>query len=144
MTTQSDREVRHERNRKVIEEFRGNGGKMSGNFATMPLVLLHTTSAKSGNQRVIPLAHMRDGDRILIFATKGGNPKHPDWYNTIVANPNVTVEVGSETFEAEAVVLTGEERDRLYAEHSENHPVFAEYQTRTERQIPVVALNRKS
>jgi deazaflavin-dependent oxidoreductase (nitroreductase family) len=144
MTTQNDRDQRLERNAKVIEEFRSNGGQMSGNFATMPLVLLHTTSAKTGQERTIPLAHMRDGDRVLIFASKGGNPKHPDWYHTILANPNVTVEVGTETFEAEAVVLTGEERDQLFAKQAESQPVFAEYQTRTERQIPVIALNRKS
>lgn len=143
MTTSSDREQRYARNLKVIEEFRNNGGQVGGGFATMPLILLHTTGAKSGEHRINPLACMRDGDRLLIFASKGGNPAHPDWYHNIVANPAVTVEIGTETFEADAEVLIGEERDRLYAQQGENQPVFAEYQTRTERRIPVIALNRR-
>ena len=143
MTTSSDREERLARNTKVIEEFRSNGGQVGGTFANMPLLLLHTVGAKSGQPRINPLACMRDGDRFLIFASKGGNPHHPHWYLNLLANPNVTVEVGAETFEAVAVVLTGEERDALYARQVESQPVFGEYQSRTERQIPVIALNRK-
>ena len=143
MTTNSDREERLARNTKVIEEFRSNGGQVGGGFANMPLLLLHTVGAKSGQPRINPLACMRDGDRFLIFATKGGNPHHPHWYLNLLTNPNVTVEVDAETFEAEAVVVTGEERDALYARQVESQPVFGEYQGRTERQIPVIALNRK-
>lgn len=127
-------------NQKIIEEFRSNGGKVGGPFDGAALLLLTTTGAKSGIARTTPLVYMPDGERHIIFASKGGAPTNPDWYHNVIAHPNVTVEVGTETFEATAQVLTGEERDRLYEKQAAIAPNFAEYQTKTTRQIPVIAL----
>ncbi len=140
MTNTNDR---NERNRLLIEEFRSNEGKVSGGFAERPLLLLSTTGAKTRQQRTNPLMYLPDGDRWLVFASKGGAPTSPDWFHNLVANPTVTVEVGTEAFEADATVVTGEERDRLYAQQTQLYPMFAEYEQRTTRKIPVVALTRK-
>ncbi len=129
-------------NEQLIEEFRANGGKVGGQFAGAPLILLTTTGAKSGQPRVSPVAYMPDGDRILIVASKAGAPTNPDWYHNLVANPLVTVEVGSERFEARATVPQGEERDRLFNHVVEQMPGFGEYQKNTTRTIPVVVLER--
>jgi deazaflavin-dependent oxidoreductase (nitroreductase family) len=131
-----------ERNRQVITEFRANGGQVGGQQAGRPLLLLTTTGAKSGNPYTTPVMYLRDGERLAIFATHGGSPTHPDWYHNLVAHPTVTVELGAESFEAQASVTTGEERDTLYARQSELYPQFAEYQQRTTRKIPVVILER--
>src|SRR5690606_15146867 len=100
------------RNRKVIEQFRANGGKVGDGRA--PHILLTTTGAKSGLTRVNPLNYSVDGDRIVVIASKGGAPSHPDWYHNLVAHPEVIVEVGTERFPARASVAQGEERERLY------------------------------
>ena len=133
---------RNDRNRTIIEEFRSNGGRVGGNFEGRPVLLLSTTGAKTGLRRVNPLMYLADGERWLVFATKGGNPKNPDWYHNLVANPAVTVEVGTETVEGRAEVIAGDERDRLYAKQAEAYPQFAEYERRTSRIIPVIALSR--
>jgi deazaflavin-dependent oxidoreductase (nitroreductase family) len=130
-------------NSKIIEEFHTNGGKVGGTFEGATLLLLTTTGAKSGQQRTTPLVYVADGDRMIIFASKAGAPTNPDWYHNLVAHPQVTVEVGTETFKAASVVITGEERDRLYAQQAAKNPGFAEYQTKTTRQIPVIALVRQ-
>jgi deazaflavin-dependent oxidoreductase (nitroreductase family) len=130
-------------NQRIIEEFRSNGGKVGGMFAGAPMLLLTTTGAKTGRQLTSPLMYNTDGDRLLIFASKGGAPSHPAWYHNLLAHPQVTVEVGTETFEANAVPVTGEERDRLYAHHASQFPQFAQYQANTTRLIPVIALERK-
>jgi deazaflavin-dependent oxidoreductase (nitroreductase family) len=130
-------------NRRIIEEFRTNKGKVGGPFEGAPLLLLTTTGAKSGQQRTTPLVYMADGDRMLIFASKAGAPTNPDWYHNLVAHPQVTVEVGTETLNVTAVVITGEERDRLYAKQAAINPGFAEYETKTTRKIPVIALERQ-
>ena len=129
-------------NRKIIEEFHANGGKVGGQFAGGSLLLLTTTGAKSGKRRVNPLAYTTDGDRLVIIASKGGAPSSPDWYYNLVAHPKVTVEVGTETFEATATVVAGEERDILYAKQAALMPGFAEYEKKTTRKIPVVVLER--
>jgi deazaflavin-dependent oxidoreductase (nitroreductase family) len=129
-------------NRSIIAEFRANGGNVGGQFAQMPLLLLTTTGAKTGQVRTNPLAYLGDGGRWFVFASKAGAPTSPDWYHNLVAHPNVKVEVGTESFDAVATVLTGEERDQVYARQAALHPVFAEYQQRTKRAIPVVALAR--
>jgi deazaflavin-dependent oxidoreductase (nitroreductase family) len=129
-------------NKKVIAEFRANGGKVGGPFEGATLLLLHTTGAKSGQQRVSPLAYTTDGDRYVIIASKGGAPTNPDWYYNLVANPTVTLEVGTETFQAEATVPAEPERSRLYNQMAAKMPGFAEYQRNTTRQIPVVVLTR--
>ncbi|HLZ72141.1 MAG TPA: nitroreductase family deazaflavin-dependent oxidoreductase [Dehalococcoidia bacterium] len=137
MTTQQDRDA------QIIAEFRANGGRVGGRFADRPLLLLHTIGAKSGIERTTPVACLPDGDRWLIFASKAGAPVSPGWYHNLVAHPDVTIEVGTATIPARAVVLTGEERDRLYAKQAALVPVFAEYQAKTTRRIPVVALHRR-
>jgi deazaflavin-dependent oxidoreductase (nitroreductase family) len=127
----------NERNARVIAEFRAKRGAVD-----RPLLLLTTTGARTGQRRTTPLAYLRDGERLLIFASKGGSPSHPDWYHNLVANPRVGVEVGPEAYEAQATVLTGAERDRLYAKQAAVMPNFGEYQQKTKRTIPVVALTR--
>ena len=130
-------------NRQIIEEFHANEGKVGGPFKGASLLLLTTTGAKSGQRRTTPLVYLPDGNRMVIFASKGGAPTNPDWYHNVVAHPEVTVEAGTETFEATASVVTGEERDRLYAIQAEHSPNFGEYQAKTDRKIPVIALKRK-
>ena len=129
-------------NQAVIDEFRANGGIVGGLFEGAPMLLLTTTGARTGRRLTAPLVYAQDGGRLLAFASKGGAPTNPDWYHNLVANPIVTVEVGTEAFEARAVVLTGDERDRLYAEQAKRMPNFATYQENTTRVIPVVALER--
>ena len=141
MTTRNDM---HDRNRRNIEEFRANGGRVGGNFEGAPLLLLTTTGAKSGQQRVTPLMYLPDGERWIVFASKGGAPSHPDWFRNLSANPTATVEVGSEHFEATVEILAGEERDRIYARQSELYPQFAAYQEKTSRVIPAIALVRSA
>ncbi|HEY8526574.1 MAG TPA: nitroreductase family deazaflavin-dependent oxidoreductase [Acidimicrobiales bacterium] len=127
-------------NAQIIEEFRANGGQVGGPFAGMPMLILHATGAKTGKERVTPLVYQADGDRMVIFASKGGAPDNPDWYHNVVAHPDVTVEVGTETRRARARVAEGDERERLWARQKELVPAFAEYEERTSRQIPVVVL----
>jgi deazaflavin-dependent oxidoreductase (nitroreductase family) len=114
-------------NSKVIEEFRSNHGKVGGGFAGAPMVVLTTTGAKSGKPRTNPLVYLADGDRFVIFASKAGAPTNPDWYHNLVAHPRVGVEVGDETFEADATVAEAGERARLYAMQVSVMPGFAEY-----------------
>ena len=126
-------------NRQAIEAFRANGGKVDG----MPsLILLTTTGAKSGQRHTAPVMYLPDGDRLLVFASKGGAPTNPDWYHNLLAHPEVTVEIGSETYHATAIEIYGEERDRFFAKQAEMAPQFGEYQKNTSRKIPVVALVR--
>jgi deazaflavin-dependent oxidoreductase (nitroreductase family) len=129
-------------NRAVIEEFRANAGRVGGRWEGRDLLLLTTKGRRSGRPHTTPIVYARDGDRLLVYASKGGAPQHPDWYLNLVANPEVTVEVGVERFTASATPLEGEERDRRFAEHADRSPAFAEYQARTDRVIPVVALER--
>jgi deazaflavin-dependent oxidoreductase (nitroreductase family) len=129
-------------NRKIIEEFRANGGRVGGQFEGARLLLLHTTGARSGQERVNPLAYLEvDGHR-YVFASKAGMETNPDWYHNLVADPAVTVEVGTETYAATAQPLSGEDRDRVFAEQARRAPVFAEYQSKTARVIPVIELVR--
>ena len=130
-------------NNNIIKEFHENEGKVGGPFAGAPMILVTHTGSKSGTQRTNPLVYLKDGDRYLIFGSKGGSTKHPDWYRNLVANPNATAEIGTEKFDVVAEVLTGEERDRLYDKQAKIIPQFAEYQSRAGRKIPVVALKRK-
>ena len=127
-------------NTKVIEEFRANDGEVGGPLAHLSLLLLHHTGAKSGTERVNPLAYLKDGDRYVIFASKAGAPDHPAWYHNLRANPETTIEIGTETLPVLATEAGGEERDRLYAAMVAATPQFAEYQQQTERRIPVVVL----
>lgn len=126
-------------NHEVIETFRANDGKVPGRNN---LLLLTTIGAKSGQPRIAPLAYSTDGDRLIIMASKGGAPTNPDWYFNLLANPTVTVEVGGETYQARAIVAEGAEHDRLFKIHTDLMPGFADYQRNTERQIPVIILER--
>ncbi|MFN0146901.1 MAG: nitroreductase family deazaflavin-dependent oxidoreductase [Dehalococcoidia bacterium] len=130
-------------NNQVIAEFRANEGKVGGNFAGAPMVLITTKGAKSGAMRTTPLVYSKDGDRVVIIASFAGAPKHPAWYLNLKANPEVTVEVGTEKYQAKAVIPEGAERDRLFNAQAALMPNFAEYQTKTSRVIPAVVLERK-
>src|SRR6266567_1020902 len=128
-----------ERNEPVIIEFRENGGKVKG---WAPLILLTTKGAKTGQPRIIPLMYVPYGNSILAIASKGGAVHHPQWYHNVLAHPQVTVEVGTERFETTARVLTGEERTQAFARAVEVFPPYGEYQKKTAREIPVIALSR--
>ena len=129
-------------NTKIIQEFRANGGKVGGQFEGAPLLLLTTTGRRSGAPRTSPMMYLDDGQgRWLVFASKAGAPTHPDWFLNLQANPQVSVEIGDRSgVPATAVVLEGAERDRWYNEQASRYPGFAEYQDKTDRVIPVVAL----
>jgi deazaflavin-dependent oxidoreductase (nitroreductase family) len=129
-------------NQAIIDEFRANSGKVGGQFADRTLLLLHTIGAKSGQERVNPVAYVRDGDRFIIIASKGGAPTNPDWYYNILAHPLVTVELGTEKFQARAEVATEPERTHLYDKMVEVNPGFDEYRRKTTRVIPVITLTR--
>lgn len=127
-------------NARIIDEFRANGGRVGAPFENTPLLLLHHVGAKSGTERINPLAYLRDDGRYVIFASKAGAPTNPDWYHNLKAHPEVTIEVGTDTLKAVAAEATGSERERLFAAQAERSPQFAEYQRKTARQIPVVVL----
>ena len=127
-------------NARIIEEFRANDGVVGGMFDNTTLLLLHHVGAKSGKDRVNPLAYNRDGDRYVIFASKAGAPTNPDWYHNLRAHPNVTIEVGTDKIGVVAAEAAGEERDRLFRALVELSPSFADYQTKTDRVIPVIVL----
>jgi deazaflavin-dependent oxidoreductase (nitroreductase family) len=129
-------------NQRIITEFRANQGKVGGQFESVPLILLTTTGAKTGRSLTKPLAFTRDGDRIVLIASFAGSPHDPAWFVNLVAHPEVTVELGSDRFQARAVVTSGAERQRLFDQQAEKLPVFNDYQKKTARQIPVVVLNR--
>jgi deazaflavin-dependent oxidoreductase (nitroreductase family) len=131
-------------NSGIVEEFRANSGKVGGPFQGAPLLLLTSTGAKSGALRVNPMMYLQDGKRLYVFATKAGAPTNPDWYHNLVAHPQATVEVGDERFDVTATVITGAERDEVYQRQAALYPGFAEYETKTSRKIPVVALERTS
>ena len=134
----------NEFNQKVIEEFRANAGKVGGQFAGAPMVLLTTKGAKSGKTYVHPLVYTRDGNKYVIIASFAGGPKNPSWFHNLVANPTVTLEIGSEKFQAKASIASGAERERLFNAQAAQMPVFNDYLKKTARQIPVVVLDRIS
>jgi deazaflavin-dependent oxidoreductase (nitroreductase family) len=129
-------------NRKIIDEFRANGGRVGGPFAGASLVLVHHYGARSGTERVSPMAYFRDGDRMLVIASAAGSPKNPDWYHNLKAHPQVTVEVGTETFPVRVEELPPTERDEKWREITAVAAGFATYQEKTDRVIPVLALLR--
>lgn len=129
-------------NRQIIDEFRSNGGKVGGQFEGAPLLLLHTTGAKSGAERVNPMMYQQVGDELAVFASKAGAPTNPDWYHNLVATPRATVEVGHDTYEVESRVAAGQERTRIWEAQKAAYPGFADYESATTRTIPVVILRR--
>jgi deazaflavin-dependent oxidoreductase (nitroreductase family) len=129
-------------NAGIIEEFRANGGKVGGRFEGRPLLLLHHHGAKSGAERVNPLAYQALADGSLaVFGSRGGSPRNPDWYYNVRANPEVIVEVGTSRMEAKARVAEGEEREQIWEKQKREMPGFADYEKRTEREIPVIVLD---
>jgi deazaflavin-dependent oxidoreductase (nitroreductase family) len=135
-----------EMNREVLAEFRANAGVVDtaagGYFKGKPVLVVHATGARTGKARVNPLMYLDEGDNRYVFASKGGAPHNPDWYHNLKANPEVTVEAGTESYPAVAREITGPERDRVYAAMADAWPQFGEYQEKTTRKIPVIALDR--
>jgi deazaflavin-dependent oxidoreductase (nitroreductase family) len=129
-------------NTSIIEEFRANGGKVGGPFEGASMVLLHTKGAKSGEDRIHPLVYQPRGDDVVVFASYGGAPVNPAWFHNLLANPDVTVEVGTETEPRRARVAEGPERAELWERQKQQMPGFADYESKTTRQIPVVVLER--
>ena len=131
-------------NEKVVEDFRANGGKISGVMAGKNVMLMTTIGAKSGQPRMNPVGYLRDGDRLILIASNGGQDKHPSWYHNLKANPTVTIDLGDGPFEAVATEITGQERNDLYARAIEVEPAFAAYETTTDRKIPVFQVVRNN
>ena len=130
-------------NDKIIAEFRANEGRVGGQFAGAPLLLLHSTGARSGQERVNPVMYQAVGDDWAVFASKAGAPDNPDWYHNLKANPEATIEVGTDTIEVKARVLEPEERAPIWEEQKARYPGFADYEAKTARVIPVVLLERR-
>jgi len=130
-------------NAPIIAEFRKNHGKVGGPFEGAPLLLLHTIGRHSGKPRVNPMMYLKDGERYLVIASKGGAPTNPDWYFNLKAHPDVQIQVGDEKIDVHAKELTGKEHDTLYKRQATLYPAFSEYQRKTKRIIPVVALTKK-
>jgi deazaflavin-dependent oxidoreductase (nitroreductase family) len=129
-------------NRKIMEEFHANGGKVGGQFAGAPMLLLTTTGAKTGRSFTTPLVYSKDGDRFVIIASKAGAPTNPAWYHNLLAHPTVTVEIGTDSFQVKATPAKGDERERLFNQQAKAMPAFDEYRKKTTRQIPVIILDR--
>jgi deazaflavin-dependent oxidoreductase (nitroreductase family) len=129
-------------NCRTIEEFRAHGGKVGGNFAGAPLLLLHTVGAPSGQERVSPMMYQDLGDgRVAVFASKAGAPTHPGWYHNLVAKPDVTAEIGTETRRFRARTASADEREPIWTKQKQAYPGFSGYEAKTDRRIPVVILD---
>lgn len=140
----SDTNDMNDFNQQIIEEFRANEGNVGGMFEGAPMLILHTTGRRSGQERLNPLVHQPLDDGWAIFASKGGAPTHPDWYHNIVADSDVSIEVGTDTVDVTARVVEGDERDRIWETQKTNAPMFAEYEDKAEgRVIPVIVLTRR-
>lgn len=131
-------------NNQIINEFRANEGKVGGNFEGADLLLLHTTGAKSGLERINPVRYLVDDGRYVIIASKAGAPNNPDWYHNLIANPEVSVEVGTEQVQVLATVAPEPERTRLYEKMEALSSAFTDYKNKTTRTIPVITLTRNS
>jgi len=127
-------------NGKMIDEFRANAGKVGQLFEGVPILLLHHRGAKTGTERINPLAYRRDGDNYVIFASKAGAPTNPDWYHNVQANPESEIEVGTDKVSVRARVAQDDERERLWELQKKEFPGFADYEQKTSRQIPVIVL----
>lgn len=129
-------------NAQIIEEFRANDGKVGGQFEGAPLLLLHSTGAKSGQERVNPVMYQDlGGGPVAVFASKAGADDNPDWFHNVVANPEVTAEIGTETRTFRARVANDEERESIWEKQKRDYPGFADYEAKTDRVIPVVVLD---
>jgi len=135
---------RDEWNRKIIEEFRTNAGKVGGPFEGVPILLLHHRGAKSGTERVSPLAYRRDGDNLVVFASKGGAPTNPGWYENLVAHPEAKIQVWDKIIPVTARTGTPADKKRVWPKMAEQWPGYNDYQKGTKRDIPVVLLKPRS
>ena len=135
---------RNDWNARTIAEFRSNHGKVGGPFEGAPLLLLHHFGARTGKPRINPVMYLKDGERYIIFASKGGADTNPDYYYNLKAHPDIQIEVGDRTIDVRAEEITGHERDRLFATQASRYPSFGEYQRGTKRVIPVIALTPKT
>ena len=133
----------HEMNQQIIAEYREKAGKLGGMFEGAPMLLLHTTGARSGAERINPLMFQPVGDTWAVFASKGGAPSHPDWYYNVLANSEASIELGSETVAVRARVADGAEHDGLWSTQKERVPQFADYEKTANRKIPVIVLERR-
>lgn len=131
-------------NANIIEEFRGNEGRLGGHFEGWTLLLLHHTGAKTGTERVNPLAYQAVDGGYAVFASKSGATDNPDWYHNLVANPATSIEVGTETVPVMARIAEGDEHDRIWTKQKQDRPNFAEYETTANRKIPVIVLEPAS
>lgn len=129
-------------NAKIIDEFRANSGQVGGQFAGAPLLLLHSTGARSGQERVSPMMYQQVGPAWAVFASKAGADTNPDWFHNLVKHPLARIEVGTDTVDVRARVADGVERDTIWAAQKADYPGFADYERKTSRQIPVVILER--
>ena len=127
-------------NTPIIEEFRENGGKVGGRFEGAPLLLLHSTGAKSGKPRLTPLRYRAVDEDFAVFGSKRGADTHPDWYYNLIANPKASIEVGNETIEVTARLAEGDERNTIWELQMRESPIFADYEQQTDREIPVIIL----
>lgn len=130
-------------NKQVIEEFHKNHGKVGGQFEGAPILIIHSVGARTGKSRANPVMYLKEGDRYLVFPSKGGAPSNPDWYYNLKAHPDVQIEVGDDKIDVHTDEIKGPERDRLYAKQSSLYPNFAQYQANTKRIIPVMAFTPK-
>jgi deazaflavin-dependent oxidoreductase (nitroreductase family) len=131
-------------NARVVEEFRANAGRVGGPFEGRPLLLLHTTGARSGEARIAPLMYQQVGEAYAIFASKGGAKTNPDWYHNLLAHPAATIEVGSETIDVTARIVAGPERNPIWEKQKRDFPFFADYERKTRRTIPVILLEPRA
>ena len=129
-------------NRGIIEEFRANGGRVGGPFEGAPILVLHSTGARSGKERLTPLMYQQVGDAWAIFGSKAGAPTAPDWYHNLVANPSASIEVGDETIAVDVRIAEGDERETIWTQQKQQVPGFADYEATANREIPVVILER--
>jgi len=127
----------------TIAEFRKNHGKLGGYFEGAPLLLLHTVGRRGGRPHVVPVMYLKDGDRYVVFGSKAGAHTHPDWFHNLKTNPNVQAEIGDEKLDLHAEEIKGHERDVLYKRQATAYPTFAEYERKTKRIIPVIALTKR-
>ncbi|MDD7968491.1 nitroreductase family deazaflavin-dependent oxidoreductase [Actinomycetospora lemnae] len=130
-------------NQQIIDEFRANEGRVGGNFEGAPLLLLHHIGRKSGTERVTPMMYQAVGDSYAVFASKAGADTHPDWYHNLLAHPDVSAEIGTETVELRARDLAADERSPIWEKQKQDYPGFAGYESKTDRTIPVVLLERR-
>ena len=130
-------------NAPIIAEFRANGGEVAAPFDNPPpMVLLHTIGARSGREHIVPMRVREEGDTLYVFASAHGSDRHPDWYYNIMAHPDFVIEKGTETIPVHASEVTGAERERIFRAHAERFPVFAEYEQKLTRTIPVLKLEQ--